>query len=293
MCYNNLNETNHYTTIKELIVLNYMTKKSIMDRLQEHYNIAKEKENGEIFAIFLQGSQNYINDFFSEDSDVDSRAIYLPKMKDICLNIDISQPELILENGEHIDRFDIRKFLKLIQTPGINNYESLFTEYAIVNPKYKSFYDRLVDIRENIVRVNEKKFLMATSGLSKRDMLSLQKRTGGEDYDIKNFGYSRKRLSNIIRFNKTIKAYLDNKPFSDCLKSMDQELIHKIRRTEHYTLEEALEIAEQTDSNSNVLAQSRKEAYDSIEIMNTKSLLEEIFVDLMIAGSDYINNGKD
>lgn len=256
-----------------------------MNRLQEHYELAKEKGDGEIFAIFLQGSQNYVDDLFFEGSDVDSRAIYLPSMKDICLSKDISQPERILANGEHIDRFDVRKFLKLIQTPGINNYENLFTEYVIVNPKYQSFYDRLVTIKEDIVRIDEKKFLMATSGLSKRDMLSLQKRTGGEDYDIESLGYSRKRLSNIIRFNETIKAYVNNKPFSECLKSMDQELIYKIRRTEYYTLEEALEIAKQADSNSNVFAQAKKEVYDSLEVMNTKRLLEEIFVDLMTAGA--------
>ena len=267
--------------------MNYMSKESIMNRLQEHYDIAKKEDSGEIFAIFLQGSQNYVDDLFFEGSDVDSRAIYLPDSRDICLGKDISQPELILDNGEHIDKFDIRKFLKLIQTPGINNYENLFTEYAIVNPKYQSFYDQLIAIREDIVRIDEKKFLMATMGLSKRDLIDLQKRTGGEDYDIENFGYSRKRLSNIIRFNKTIKAYLDYKPFSDCLKSMDQKEIYKVRRTEHYTLEEALEIAEQTDQESRFLA---TEFEPTARKNYTAGMLEDIFVDIMIAGTGYSKN---
>lgn len=265
--------------------MNYMTKESIMNRLQEHYEYAENRANGEVFAIFLQGSQNYIDDKFFENSDVDSRAIFLPNMKDICLGNDISQPELILNNGEHIDRFDIRKFLQLIKTPGINNYESLFTEYYIVNPKYEEFHNRIREIRENVVRINEKKFLMATMGVSKRDLNSLTKRSGGEDYDIETFGYSRKRLANIIRFNLTIKAYLDNRPFSECLKAMDQDLIHKIRRTEYYTLEEALELAKSTDKESRDLAHNFKPR----ESENAKKILgelDDVFVKLMTKGAN-------
>lgn len=251
-----------------------------MNRLQEHYDIAQNQSKGEIFAIFLQGSQNYVNDLFFKSSDVDSRAIYLPNKKEVCLGIDISKPELILDNQEHIDRFDIRKFLKLLKKPAINNYASLFTEYYIINPKYQSFYDQLIKIRESIVRIDEKKFLMATMGLSKRDFMSLQKRTGGEDYDIKTFGYSRKRLCNIIRFNKTVKAYLANKPFSDCLKSMDQDLIYQVRRTDYYTLNQAMEIAEKNDQETFELAKEFKQ--DEKDLV-TLELLENIFVDIMIA----------
>jgi len=128
---------------------------------------------------------------------------------------------------------------------------------------------------------------MAMMGVSKRDLMSLQKRTGGEDYDIERFGYSRKRLSNIIRFNRTVKAYIDNKPFSECLKSMDQKLIHKIRRTEYYTLEEALEIANKTDDETKRLAQEFCEDVDYSSLNNVTSQLEDIFVDLMTKGAGF------
>lgn len=221
--------------------MSYMTKESIMIRLQEHYKEADKK--GELFGVFLQGSQNYIDDLFFKNSDVDSRAVYIPNKKEICLGKDISKPEMILDNEEHIDRFDIRKFVSLLKKPGINNYEALFSEYFIINDKYKEVYDKLVKLRERIVRANEKSFLMATMGISRRDLTDLQKRSGGEDYDIEKYGYSRKRLSNIMRFNETAKAYESGANFSECLKAMDQQLIHNVRRTELYNLDEALEIA--------------------------------------------------
>lgn len=263
--------------------MSYMNKKSIMNRLQENYEFAKDKANGEIFAIFLQGSQNYIDDKFLEESDVDSRAVYIPNKKDVCLGKDISLPTLVLDNGEHIDRFDIRKFLKLIKTPGISNYENLYTEYYVINPKYKKYHNDLMKIREHIVHFDEKKFLMATMGVSKRHLDDLQSRNGGEEYDIDNFGYSRKRLANIIRLNETVKAYLDDKPFSECLKSMDQNLIYKIRKTECYTLNQALELAEKVDKETKELAYNFKSLKNK-DYQKISSELDEIFVNLMVEG---------
>lgn len=258
--------------------MNYMNKESIMDRLREHYEFAQKDITGNIFGIFLQGSQNYINELFSKDSDVDSRAIYVPRKKEICLGIDISEPGLILENGEHIDRFDLRKFLNLIKTPGINNYEALFTEYFIINPKYESFYQKIIELREDLVRVDKKKFLMSIMGISMKDFKTLEHRRGGEDYDIENFGYSRKRLSNIIRFNKTAKAYIEGKDFSECLKSMDEELIYKIRRTDYYTLKQALKIAEEMDQETKEIATNFTVTLSS---MDPIIKIEDIFVDIM------------
>lgn len=254
--------------------MSYMTKKAIMERMKEHYDEANKK--GELFGIFLQGSQNYIDDMFFEGSDVDSRAIYLPGKKEICLGKDISKPEMILDNEEHIDRFDIRKFVGLLKKPGINNYEALFTEYYVINDKYKEFYEELVKLRERIVRANEKGFLMATMGISMRDFKALQKRSGGEDHDIEKYGYSRKRLSNIMRFNATAVAYANGEDFLSCLRAMDQELIHKVRRTEFYSLDEALSIAEKCDKKTHELAKDFKDDSDDSALDELDDLIVEL-----------------
>lgn len=253
----------------------YMTKDSIMQRLKEHYEIASQE--GELFAIFLQGSQNYIEDRFFENSDVDSRAVYLPPKRELFLGVDISKPEKILDNDEHIDRFDIRKFLTLIKKPGINNYENLFTEYVIVNPKYKDIYEELIELREDLVRSNEKNFVMSLMGISIRDYKNLESRTGNQDSDIQRYGYSRKRLANILRFNKTIKAYLAKKPFTECMKSLDQDLLYKIRRTDFYSLEDARKLAEQADIETGKLA---KQFYGEPNF-KSHDLVDALFVKLM------------
>jgi len=60
-----------------------MERTKIMNRLQEHYNEA-ENMGYEIVGLFLQGSQNYKLDY--ENSDIDSKAIILPKFNDFVLN---------------------------------------------------------------------------------------------------------------------------------------------------------------------------------------------------------------
>lgn len=248
--------------------MSYMTKEAINERLQEHYDEASKR--GELYGVFLQGSQNYIDDLFFINSDVDSRAVYIPSKKDIFLGRDISTSELILENSEHIDRFDVRKFVELLKKPGINNYEAIFSEYFIINEKYKEIHQKLVSMREDLARADEKKFLMATMGLSMRDSKNLQSRTGGEDEDISKYGYSRKRLSNIMRFCETAKMYAKGADFESCLKSVDQELIYAVRREELYNLEEALVIAEKCDKELYRLAhdfegESNKEVLDELD----------------------------
>ena len=234
----------------------YMTKESIHNRLKEHYEAAKAASDREIFGIFLQGSQNYVDDRFFTGSDVDSRAVYIPELDDLILIEDTSSKTFIMENDEHIDRFDIRKFLNLIKKPGINNFEPIFTEYFIINPKYQEDYEAIVELREKLVRVEEKKFLMSTMGVSHRDHQTMFVRKGGEDSDIAKYGYSRKRLSNIIRFNLTVKNYVMGEPFTKCLKSLDQDTLYEIRRTDLMTLEEATELAEKLDSETKRIAES-------------------------------------
>lgn len=257
--------------------MKYMTKTSIMKRLTEHYEIAKEADE-EVFGIFLQGSQNYIDELFFEGSDVDSKAVYLPSTSDICLGIDISRPTKVLENTEHIDQFDIRSFLKLITRPNVNTYELLFTEYFIINPKYEDLYNEILKLRERVVRIDEKRFVMSTMGISHADFKILEKIKGGEDYDINTFGYSRKRLSNIMRFNSTIKAYIAGKGFSDCLKSLDENTIYEVRRTELYTLKEAREIADELNTETYELAY----AFNSEVDYSVLDELNKVFVEIMV-----------
>lgn len=249
----------------------YKSKEDLNNRLQEHYEATKKLSKDEVFGVFLQGSQNYIDDKFLESSDVDSRALLLPKKRDIILGRNSSGATLIV-GGEHVDRYDVRKAFGLLLKASINNYEMLYTDYAVLNTKYLDQYKALLEIREEIVRKDEKEFVMSVMGMSFRQVGLIIK----EDKDY------RKGLAHVLRLNKTLKAYIAGKDFKDCLKAMDQDLIYEIRTTDLYSLEEAIELGKETDKETAELAKAfqnepGKDVSELIEKVNN------ILVDLVSA----------
>lgn len=124
----------------------------IMRRLSEHLDAVKEK-HPEWVGIFLQGSQNYKLDY--EGSDVDSKLIVLPSFEDFVLNRKPYSYTHIMENDEHVDVKDIRLMFDCFRKQNINFVEILFTKYRILNPKYASLFQPVLDSRELIGRYND------------------------------------------------------------------------------------------------------------------------------------------
>lgn len=109
----------------------------IFKRLKEHYKEIDGKY--EIVGLFLQGSQNYGLDIYDDDykSDIDTKAIVLPTLKDIVMNAPPISTTLVLENNEHIDLKDIRVMFDTFKKQNVNFIEILFTKFRLINPKYK------------------------------------------------------------------------------------------------------------------------------------------------------------
>lgn len=87
----------------------------------------------EVLGVFMVGSQNYELDI--ENSDIDTKAIVIPKINDIVLN---KQPEsrlIVLENSEHIEVKDIREMFKCLLKQNINFLEILFSKSSYINPE--------------------------------------------------------------------------------------------------------------------------------------------------------------
>ena len=83
----------------------------IMKRVKEHYDEACSLGK-EVVAIFLQGSQNYNLDEYSDEymSDIDTKCIILPTLNDIVSGKSPYSSTHICNNNEHIDIKDIRVY---------------------------------------------------------------------------------------------------------------------------------------------------------------------------------------
>ena len=180
-----------------------MNKKKILDRLQEHWNYAATLyDESRFLGIFLYGSQNY--GFATENSDVDSKLIYLPTFEDMCFKKTMLSKELHYED-EHIEIKDIRLFREMFMKQNINFIEILYTEYFILNPQYKDLFCKyFIDNREDIAHFDRGKALKSIS-----DQLI---------HTIKQDPHNNKKLHNGLRLYYFLEDYFNDIPYERCLK---------------------------------------------------------------------------
>ncbi len=219
----------------------------INNRIQEHYDYLKSK-GYEVVFLALQGSQNYGLDIYDEDymSDVDTKAIVLPSFEDFVYNKEPKSKTIVLENNEHIDVKDIRVMFENYKKQNINFVETLFTEFKIINPKYKELVKPLFDNAEEIAHINYNQALRCMSGMSMEKLKALQHPYPATKDKIDKYGYDPKQLHHILRMNDFIKKYSSGVPFKDCLISKRSQYLIAIKKGV-LSEDEAVYLAEETD----------------------------------------------
>lgn len=215
-------------------------KAKIMEVLKEKY---KEVEDMgyEIVGVFLQGSQNYGLDY--DGSDIDTKAILLPKFEDFVLCKQPTSTTHVCEDNSHIDLKDIRLMFDCFKKQNVNFVEILFTEYYIMNPKYEALYKPMFDNAEKIAKYNNYASINCLVGMAYEKQKALCHPYPTLAYKIEKYGYDNKQLHHIFRLNTFLYDYFyHNKPYSECLFSDDlvkrNELI-KIKSDYIFTVEVA------------------------------------------------------
>lgn len=210
-----------------------MTKEErIMKRVQEHYEYLQEK-GYEIVFLALQGSQNYGLDVYDEDytSDVDTKAVVLPSFEDFVYNRKPASETIVLENEEHIDVKDVRVMFETYKKQNINFIETLFSDFKIVNDKYKDLVQPLFDNAEEIAHININQAIRCMAGMSKEKLKALQHPYPTIIDKIKKYGYDPKQLHHIVRMNDFIKKYaIEKKTYKECLIPKNKEYLIYIKR---------------------------------------------------------------
>ena len=130
----------------------------INNRIKEHYKylenwLTENEHSCKIFGLFLQGSQNYNLDEYSDDymSDIDTKAIVIPSTNDLIHVIEYSRT-IVLPNNEHIDLKDIRTMFTMFRKQNTSYLELLFTDFKIINKKYIRWWESIYLDRERIAR---------------------------------------------------------------------------------------------------------------------------------------------
>ena len=188
----------------------------IMKRVQEHYDEALQYfPEEQIVGVFLQGSQNYELDY--EGSDVDTKLIVVPSFRDICLNKKPVSTTHIRANDEHTDWKDIRLYMETFRKQNLNFLEILFTDFYIVNPMYKEEWDRLVEAREFIARMNPYRAVKSMKGIALEKFHAMEHRYPSKADIVDKYGYDGKQTSHQLRVWDYLRRYIAGEDYESCL----------------------------------------------------------------------------
>ena len=251
-----------------------------IDRVMEHYNESLNyfKEN-EIVGIFLQGSQNYRLD--TSNSDVDTKLIVVPSFKDICLNKKPVSTTHVCANEEHIDFKDVRLYMETFRKQNLNFLEILFTPYYYINPLYKEQWNRLIEHREEIARMNPYRAVKSMKGVAMEKYHALKHPYPSKLDILDKYGYDGKQLHHLIRVKEYLERYIDGESYADCLISKFPEYLIKIKQQGYYTLAQAEVIAKDYIDTVIEMADKFCAKYEDNENPLMRELLEDVSYNIM------------
>lgn len=206
--------------------------KYIIDNLKEKAEVVKNKGYN-LFALFLQGSQNYELDIYSDEykSDIDAKAIIIPSFDDIVLNRKPISTTLVLENNEHIELKDIRIMKDMWVKQNISYIELLYTKYIIYDDnKWGTMLYTLLNMRDKISNIDKNQFLKCIKGMSMEKLKALEHPYPTIKDKIDKYGYDPKQLHHIMRLAEFVNRYLEEDiDLVNCYVSVDKELLLDVK----------------------------------------------------------------
>ena len=262
--------------------MNFHSDEWIMDKVREHYNEALEYfPEDRIVGIYYQGSGNYGLDF--EDSDVDTKLIITPTFKDIAMNCKAVSTTHVRENEEHIDFKDIRLYMETFRKQNLNFLEILFTPFKIINPMYMNEWERLIENRENIARMNVHRAVKSMKGIAMEKYHAMEHRYPSKIDIIDKYGYDGKQVSHLLRVEDYLERYIAGESYESCLhpteskrnKIMDYKLLDK------FSLAEAQVEAIRAKDHVTQIADAFCETCEDEEVSAIRSLLEDVQYNIM------------
>lgn len=219
----------------------------INKRVLEHYNEACSL-GYEVVGVFLQGSQNYGLDEYSDAymSDIDTKCIILPSLDDIIAGSSPLSHTHVRQNNEHIDIKDIRQMFEMFKKQNNAYVEILFTDFKIINPKYKDLWEDIEARAEQIAHLNFNQTLRCLCGTSMEKYKALEHPYPNTMDKIEKYGYDPKQLHHILRVNDFMHKYVDGKPYRQCLYPDNVQYLMAVKKGS-IALEDARKLAHDVD----------------------------------------------
>lgn len=263
--------------------MNEQTDFWINEQIKRHYEEAlKLYKPNQIVGVFCQGSQNY--GLGLKNSDIDTKCILTPSLKDICFNKKPVSTTHILDNNEHLDAKDVRLYINCFKKQNLNFLEILFTPYKIVNPQYAEFWQKLVDAREAIAHYDIHRSIKSMKGIALEKYHAMEHKYPSKVEIIEKYGYDSKQLHHLMRVENYLMRYIAGESYEACLIP-DEETAEKLRKVKedngYLSLEQARTLAGFYMSSINTQCEAYLETVPEGHNEEVEALLKEVQYDIM------------
>lgn len=248
-----------------------MEKTKIIERLKNHLEeVKKYYPEKNIIGIFLFGSQNYGTDI--ETSDIDSKCLIIPTEEQLFLNEKVNNQTLFLDNNEQCSIVDIREYIKMVKKQSINFVEILFTDYYLINPKYRWIWKQFTTCKESFAYYSISQTLSSISNQA----LNTLKRYYNHTEENKEI-YNVKRLSYFLSF------YLESvlkkeKNYKKCLTMDGTALPYYLKKIRTGAVEISFEELQELEQELKFFINYSKKYHDNEKEQKTKDLLFHAFL---------------
>lgn len=175
------------------------------------------------FMLVPVGSWNY--GCADEHSDVDTKAIFVPTLRDIVENRCEAYTHL-LPNEEHVDCCDIRSYMKSLIKGNPQFLETLFSKWGDLNTGYYGEeIHALIHMREDIARCNSNNTMRAFLGMADRNYkLSINR---SEEDHLGKWVYQ------LVRIEECMDKYCKDKSFEECIDTSMSDFLLSIKNNKH------------------------------------------------------------
>lgn len=189
--------------------------------LTQHIDFYKEQYMPyQRFLLAPIGSWNY--NCADSESDVDTKAIFIPTIDDIVKNKHDSYTH-IFPNQEHFEGIDIRNFLSIINKGNPQFIEILFSPWQNWNKnKYKNEINDLLSLRDDIAYCYPMGTMRAFLGMADRNYnLSVERQEEEHFY---------KWVYVLLRIEECMDKYAKGYPFDKCITTNYGEMLIEVKR---------------------------------------------------------------
>lgn len=212
---------------------------NIEHQLHTHLDEVRARGHYPIY-LALADSQNY--DLANEDSDVDTKAIIVPTLRDLAINKQPVSTTIKFDNGEQCDVKDIRLMFQNFKKQNINFLEILFTQHYLANTGFNDLFLTLRARADEIAHYNPFMALKCMYGMANEKFKKMEHISPASEEKIKQFGYDPKQLHHIVRLREFAERYVNGEEFAACLKTKHKSYLLHLKEGK-FSLNDARAIA--------------------------------------------------